>query len=166
MKILEPEPLSRDGFSAFGAVLETDGADNFLINQGTTTRFHALADVETDADGHAILSIFRGTKCLDPQPIAMLERHPLGSQAFMPLSAHDWLIVVAERPSVDALRCFLARGNQGVQYRAGVWHHPLLVLADAQDFLVVDRAGPGDNLEEMPLVPGARIIVPRDAARG
>ncbi|MEM1049680.1 MAG: ureidoglycolate lyase [Pseudomonadota bacterium] len=164
MKVLEPQPLSRAAFAAYGAVLETEGADHFLINQGTTTRFHALADVETDADGRAILSIFRGTKCTDPQPITMLERHPLGSQAFMPLSAHDWLVVVAERPSVDALRCFLARGNQGVQYGAGVWHHPLLVLADAQDFLVVDRSGPGENLEEVQLVPGAQIVLP--AGRG
>jgi ureidoglycolate lyase len=87
----------------------------------------------------------------------MLERHPLGSQAFFPLSPDDWLVVVAkgERPDRGDLRLFRARGDQGVQYGHGVWHHPLLILVEWQDFLIVDRQGPGDNLEEITLEPRA-----------
>jgi len=156
---LSIEPLSREAFAPFGQVLETDGAENFLINQGTTTRYHQLATAETGANGQSIMSIFRGTRRPEPIRIEMLERHPLGSQAFMPLSPLDWLVVVAETPDASALRCFRAKGTQGVQYAAGVWHHPLLVLVPQQDFLVIDREGPGENLEEIGLVPGAEIVL-------
>ena len=159
--ILSIEPLTKQAFAPFGQVLQAQGADHFLINQGTTTRFHALAAVDAGADGRAILSIFRGTRRPDPIIIAMLERHPLGTQAFMPLSPHDWLVVVAEQPHADGLRCFQATGVQGVQYDTNIWHHPLLVLAPEQDFLVVDRQGPGDNLEEIQLEPRAEIRVGR-----
>jgi ureidoglycolate lyase len=151
------EPLTTEAFAPYGKVLQARGAHHFLINQGTTTRFHALAAVDPGADGRAILSIFRGARRPDPIIVAMLERHPLGTQAFMPLSAHDWLVVVAEVPRADALRCFRATGAQGVQYDTNVWHHPLLVLAPEQDFLVVDRQGPGDNLEEIKIAPEAEI---------
>jgi ureidoglycolate lyase len=119
-----------------------------MINEGTTTRFHALSDVDVAAEGGTpILSIFAGTPRPIPIIITMLERHPLGSQSFMPLSGDDWLVVVAptnsddSAPDFGALRCFRARGDQGVTYAPGVWHHPLLVLAP-QDFLIADRAGP------------------------
>lgn len=151
--ILAIEPLTERAFAPFGRVLQAQGAHQFPINQGTTTRFHALAVADPGADGQAILSIFRGTRCADPIEIAMLERHPFGSQAFMPLAAHPWLVVTALRPQAAALRCFRATGVQGVQYHAGVWHHPLLVLAPEQDFLVVDRQGPGDNLEVVRIEP-------------
>jgi ureidoglycolate lyase len=153
MAVLPIEPLTERAFAPFGRVLQAHGAHHFPINQGTTTRFHALAVADPGADGRAVLSIFRGTRRPDPIVIAMLERHPLGSQAFMPLSADAWLVVAALRPQADALRCFRASGAQGVQYDPGVWHHPLLVLAPEQDFLVVDRQGPGDNLEEIRIAP-------------
>lgn len=156
---LTQEPLSKQAFAPFGKVLETEGAQQIPINQGTTTRFHALAGVETGADGTAILSVFRGTRRPAPIAITMLERHPLGSQAFMPLSDHDWLIVVAERAEAEALRCFRATGTQGVQYSTNVWHHPLLVLQPEQDFLIVDREGPGNNLEERQLADDAEIVL-------
>ena len=142
--ILHPEPLRATAFAPFGEVIEADPATAVEINDGHTTRFHALARATSDAD--VILSIFRGR----PRPLrlSMLERHPLGSQAFMPLGGRDWLAVVATRPEPDACRAFLCRGDQGVNYHAGVWHHPLLVLGQAQDFLVVDRAGKGENLQE------------------
>ena len=156
---LVPEPLTREAFAPFGQVVQADGAASFPINAGMTDRFHALANAELDADGQAILSIFRSRRWTDPIGIRMLERHPLGSQAFVPLSGRDWLVVVAERPEADALRCFRARGDQGVQYATGVWHHPLLVLEPEQDFLIVDRDGPGENLEEVTLDPGAEIAL-------
>lgn len=81
--------------------------------------------------------------------IAMLERHPLGSQAFIPLGGRPWLAVVAEDSNLASCRAFHCRGDQGLQYDVNVWHHPLLVLGDAQDFLIVDREGEGNNLEEV-----------------
>ena len=154
---LVPEPLSQEAFGPFGTVIETESAHHYLINQNTATRFHALATADSGPDGRVVLSVFRGTRRPGPIAITMLERHPLGTQAFMPLSAHDWLVVVAERPEAGALRCFLATGTQGVQYDINTWHHPLLILAPEQDFLVVDRDGPGNNLEDVELDTTARI---------
>jgi len=143
--MIHAEPLSAAAFAPFGDVIEARPETAVEINAGYTTRFHALATAETD--DKVIMSIFQGR----PRPLeaAMLERHPLGSQAFVPLGGQPWLVVVAEQADPTALRAFLCRGDQGVNYRAGVWHHPLLVLGDAQDFLVVDRAGQGPNLEEV-----------------
>ncbi|MGR3716525.1 MAG: ureidoglycolate lyase [Thermohalobaculum sp.] len=153
------ELLTAEAFAPFGTVIETTGAENFPINDATTTRFHALATADPGPEGAAILSIFRATRWPHPVKIRMLERHPLGTQAFFPLSLHDWLVVVAAggRPGAGDLRLFRARGDQGVQYARGVWHHPLLILTEQQDFLVVDRRGPGDNLEEIAVEPGAVI---------
>lgn len=139
---LAPEPLTASAFAPFGQVIEADPASAMGINAGYTTRFHALAEVAVEG-GAPILSIFRGR----PRPLVidMLERHPFGTQAFMPLGGRPWLAVCAEAPGAP-LRAFLARGDQGAQYAAGAWHFPLLTLA-AQDFLVVDRAAPESNVE-------------------
>ncbi len=139
------EPLNAAAFAPFGAVIETDPDAAMEINDGFTTRFHALATAQTDHD--VIISIFRGRP--RPLEIAMLECHPRGSQAFVPLGGQSWLAVVSETPDAENLRLFRCRGDQGLQYAAGVWHHPLLVLGAAQDFLVVDRAGEGPNLKEV-----------------
>lgn len=158
-RALAAEPLTAKAFAPFGTVIETAGAQGHPINGGTTTRFDALATAEPGAGGTAIISIFRASRWPQPVQIAMLERHPLGSQAFFPLSPAAWLVVVAEgeRPVASDLRLFRANGDQGVQYAPGVWHHPLLILTGRQDFLVVDRRGPGANLEEIALEPGAVI---------
>ena len=146
---LAVEPLTAGEFAPFGTVIQSEGATRLMINEGTTERFHALAAADVAAAGGTpILSIFRGTRRPDPIAIRMMERHPLGSQAFMPLAAHDWLVVVAPTnsddsgPDFDGLRCFRASGAQGVSYHRNVWHHPLLILRPRQDFLIVDRAGP------------------------
>lgn len=153
---LRCEPLTRAAFAPFGEVIETEGAETRVINEGYALRRHALACVDAGPDGAAILSIFEATRRPFPIVINMLERHPLGSQAFYPLSAEDWLLVVAEgeaEPDVSTLRCFRATGRQGVNYRAGAWHFPVLILVERQDFLVVDRQGPGSNLEERTIGP-------------
>jgi len=147
------EPLTAEAFAPFGQVIEADYARSYLINNGRTRRYDALA--VADCEGDVALSIFRGTPWPAPVRISMLERHPLGSQAFIPMQPHPWLVVVAERPDPRACRAFLARGDQGVQIARGVWHHPLLALAPVHDFLVVDRKGPGENLEEHHLPQGA-----------
>ncbi len=146
---LDVRKLTREAFGPFGEVMETDGAEVRLINGGTTERFHALAQAQT-GEGAAIVSIFRGQPRRFPYSLTMMERHPLGSQAFYPLQDRPWLVVAAQdvdgRPGVPAV--FLASGAQGVNYRANVWHHPLMALDSVSDFLVVDREGEGNNLEE------------------
>ena len=159
---LHPEPLTSSKFEPFGCVISTDHGENFLINEGTTRRYHSLAQADV-GDGTAILSIFRGTPRAKPIEVSMLERHPLGSQAFFPLSPHPWLIVVAPNDADGPGPCqaFVARGDQGIQYARNVWHHPLLVLVAVQDFFVVDRHGSGTNVEEFAFpLPVCRIVGP------
>ena len=161
---LFPAPLTKESFAPFGDVIEVDGAQRIEINEGTTERFHDLAAVDVKSDGgHPLINIFRGQPRLQPIDIRMVECHPLGSQAFIPLRAQTWLVVVAppgETPDPSQLRAFRAEGHQGVNYHAGVWHHPLLVLKPDHDFLVVDRGGPGDNCDEVWFEgPGAILAV-------
>ena len=151
MRRLAVEALSAEVFAPFGDVIEADPASMRLINGGTTERFHALATAEALGDGaQVIINIFRGQPRAFPYKVDMVERHPLGSQSFSPLSGRPFLVVVAEdeggKPT--APRVFLAAAGQGVNYRANVWHHPLMSLDAVSDFLVVDRSGPGNNLEE------------------
>ncbi len=145
--LLAVEPLTRAAFLPYGDVLQRDGAELRPINDGTTDRLHALAHVDAEEGGRSVVSIFVGRRRPFPLAIGMLERHPLGSQCFFPLQPFDWLVVVGDAPAGKVLRCFRAKGDQGVNYRANVWHHPLLVLQPTQDFLVVDRDGPGNCVE-------------------
>ena len=152
---LQVEPLTAEAFAPFGDVIATADAErHFTINGGNTERYHDLADVDPGPDGRAIVSIFRGQPRPLPFTVEMMERHPLGSQAFVPLSDAPYLVVVApegEAPGIEDLRVFLARGDQGVNYARGVWHHPLLALDGVSDFLVIDRAGEGSNCDEVRL---------------
>ncbi len=152
MKTLPIEPLTAEAFAPFGEVIETEGRDYYLINSGSTRRYHRLADIDANSgDGQPVVSIFRARRPVYPLTIGMMERHPLGSQAFIPLKGHPFLIVVApagERVNREDLRAFISNGRQGVNYRRGVWHHPLLVLQPEDELLVVDRAGSGNNCDE------------------
>ncbi|MGG7519030.1 ureidoglycolate lyase [Allorhizobium undicola] len=150
-EILSVLPLTPEAFAPFGEVIEADPTRMRLINGGTTERFHALAQPEVTGEGaRVILNIFRGQARGFPYEIGMMERHPLGSQSFTPLSGRPFLVAVSEdsdgRPGVPQI--FLARPHQGVNYHRNVWHHPLLALGETSDFLVADRDGPGNNLEE------------------
>ncbi len=148
---LEIRPLTAEAFAPFGDVIETRPETMRLINGGTTERYHALTTVETAGEGaRAILNIFRGQPRSFPYAVDMMERHPFGSQSFVALSGRPYLVVVSEdeggrpgRPQV-----FLARADQGVNYHRNVWHHPLMTLGEVSDFLVADRDGAGNNLEE------------------
>ncbi|MDQ7989831.1 MAG: ureidoglycolate lyase [Candidatus Dactylopiibacterium sp.] len=161
---LEVEALTAQAFAPFGEVIEaSDAARHFTINGGNTERFHDLARLDAGPDGHLIASIFRGQPRALPFTVSMMERHPKGSQAFMPLSGRAYLVVVAPPgapPVAASLRCFLARAGQGVNYAVGTWHHPLLALEAASDFLVIDRAGEGPNCDEVTLTPAAWIPAP------
>ena len=152
MATLRVEPLSREAFAPFGDVLEPAGAQTvYEINAGTAQRFHALARVEiAGEDGQAVISLFRAQPRTLPLVVEALERHPLGSQAFMPLGGASYLVVVASDPGARP-RAFLARAGQGVSFRPGTWHHALLALERESDFLVVDRAGTAPNCDEVAL---------------
>ena len=149
---LKIEPLTREAFAPFGDVIETEGAENFLINNGSTIRFHDLANIETDEEGRVLVNIFRATPLDYPLTIQLVERHPKGSQAFIPLSERPYLVLVApkgEAVQPKDLRVFRAGGHQGVNYHAGTWHHPVLALEQVSDFLVIDRGGAGANCDEI-----------------
>ena len=160
MRELAPEPLTAEAFAPFGEVIEASPkAEQIAINYGQTTRFNDLARIDVEG-GHAIVSIFRG-RPLDPPHLKIFERHPLGSQSFTPLQGRPFLVAVAPPGEFDpaAIRVFRAEGRQGVNYAKGVWHHYLLPLEAESDFLVIDRAGRGENLDEIELAPADQIAV-------
>lgn len=151
------ETLTREAFAPFGEVIET--SDKPLnINQGFADRFDDLCKMEV-GEGEPKVSIFEARPRPTPIHINIIERHPLGSQAFYPLQNEDWLVVVCLDPKdATSFRCFRASGHQGVNYARGTWHFPLLVFAPSR-FIVVDRKGPGVNLEEAAFSPPLHIIV-------
>ena len=154
MKTLAIEPLTREAFAPFGDVIELEGAKQIPINLGTTIRYHDLANVDvTDEGGRTLVNLFRGQARELPFEVRMMERHPLGSQAFIPLNDKPYLVVVAPVGELDEsmIRAFVTSGWQGVNYAKGVWHHPLLALGEVSDFIVVDRGGDGVNLNELDL---------------
>ena len=161
MKKLLPEALSAAAFAPFGELIAVDAAKrHFSINGGNTERYHDLAELVPGPDGKLIVSIFRGLPRQLPFAIEMMERHPLASQAFVPLNAQPYLVVVARpgpAPGPDDLRAFLARPGEGVNYAPGTWHHPLLALNEICDFLVVDRSGPGNNCDEVRITPAVNL---------
>lgn len=154
-------PLTAAAFAPYGEVIEA-GAESQLINDGTARQFADLAVVEVAAgNGRPRVSIYRSESRRWPVAIGMLERHPLGSQLFMPLSGDPFLVVVAPpapMPEREAVRAFLTNGAQGVNYRRGTWHHPLLALHGARDFLVLDRGGPGANCEAYRFADGGFLL--------
>lgn len=154
LKTLAIEPLTRAAFAPFGDVIELDGARQIPINLGTTMRYHDLAHVDVaDGGGRPLVNLFRGQPRTLPFEVTMLERHPLGSQAFVPLTDKPYLVVVAPAGALEprAVRAFVTRGWQGVNYAKGVWHHPLIALDGVSDFIVVDRGGGGHNCDEQTL---------------
>lgn len=166
MKSIIAKPLTREAFSPFGDVIETEGAESFLINEGKCRRFHDLARVEAAGPGARVLvNIFRGQPYAFPLTLKMVERHPLGSQAFMPLSQRPFLVVVCpdEGGKPGEPQVFLTRPGQGVNYARNTWHGVLTPVGEPQDFLVIDRGGEGDNLEEFVFADPFTIHLPEDA---
>jgi ureidoglycolate lyase len=151
MRLLSPEPLTREAFRPFGDVIEMEGSAHVTINQGFAERFNDLAHMDVAAEGGSPnVSLFLGAPRGLPIEIRLMERHPLGSQIFYPLQDRPWLVLVAEDVHDTAsYRAFTASGRQGVNYARNVWHHPLLVLDAESRFIIIDRKGPGNNLEEV-----------------
>jgi ureidoglycolate lyase len=148
---IKPVPLTKAAFAAFGDVIEQDGSVPLAINQGFAERFNDLASIDVSTrGGSASVNLFTASPRPNPIAIMLMERHPLGSQMFYPLQDRPWLVLVCADPLVPAsYRAFTATGRQGVNYARNVWHHPLLVLDPDSRFLIVDRKGPGNNLEEV-----------------
>ncbi len=134
------QPLAATSFAPYGTVIEPGDA-SVPINSGTTQKFSDVAEVELDADARATMHIYRPETIDLPYRAHMLERHPLASQAFVPLGRFRFVVVVAgraNRPTQDDLRAFIGSGTQGVQFATGIWHHPFLAI-DRGDFLIIDR---------------------------
>jgi len=124
------------------------------INHGNTQKFPDLAKLTAAAGGRTQFSVYRSKPIDLPFRIRLLERHPLGSQAFYPLHGRPFPVIVAAVdgvPAADTIRVFLTNGQQGVNIRAGVWHHYQLSLEQESDYVVIDRQGPGPNHQEFRL---------------
>ena len=143
------QPLTSTGFAPYGDVVEFEGHESFPINKGMADRYHALAEVELGgAQARAIISLVDSRKFEMPRQVDHLEYHPLGSQAFLPLDASPFIVVVCaagSEPDPSNLQAFVTNGQQGINYHLGTWHHVLLTPYAAMRFICVDRTGPGDN---------------------
>ncbi|MDQ7732274.1 ureidoglycolate lyase [Halomonas sp. SpR1] len=152
---LKAGPLSAEAFAPFGDVIDARNSESFPINAGRTQRHHDLAKVETlGENARTLINIFVSQPVTLPLKLTFLERHPYGSQAFMPLHQERFIVVVAppgEHINPDEVRAFVTDGRQGVNYRAGTWHAIQSVLEREGEFLVVDRGGDGNNCDEFPL---------------
>lgn len=151
---LQAKPLTADAFAPFGLVVDIDdgGLESDIINQGHTLKFADLLPLDcAEAGGRVSVHVYRSKGRRLPLEVKVLERHPLGSQAFWPLSRRPYLIVVAPPgppPGAPDVCAFVARGDQAIQYHRGTWHHYQISLEADSDYLVLDRAGPGDNCDE------------------
>jgi ureidoglycolate lyase len=143
------EPLTTQAFAPFGDVLEAAGPPDRLINQGHCGRFHDRARLDFGG-GRAGISVFRAEPRALPYRLEMVERHPEGSQAFLPMTEHPFLVIVAEGqgPVPGRIRAFLTAPGQGINLLRNTWHGVCTPLQAPGLFAVVDRIGEGANLEE------------------
>jgi ureidoglycolate lyase len=166
---LRASPLTAREFAPFGEVIEIEARESRWINDRTCRRYDDLAEVDVQqAGGRPLISIFEALPRPLPLQVRMLERHPLASQAFFPLDARPYLVVVAEDgplPIAERVRAYWSNGAQGVNYRRNTWHHSLIALDRVSRFLVVDRGGPGDNCEEIS-VDGRVLVTAPDMQTG
>jgi ureidoglycolate lyase len=150
MKItVNPKPITKENFSKFGDVITTDDIKPLEINDGYAKRFDGIANLNTSKDnGETTISIFSALKRSFPMKIDMMEKHPLGSQAFVPMKETTFLVFVAPKgakPNLNEVEAFIVPPGIGVNYNPGTWHFPLIATEDV-NFLVVDRKGSGENL--------------------
>lgn len=155
-------PLTAAAFAAFGDVLEASG-DFRLINEGLCQRHHDRARLDFGSEGRAGISVFNATPRALPYAFDLVERHPEGSQAFLPLSQHPFLVIVApdENGRPGAPRAFVTNGAQGINLHRGTWHGVLTPLHAPGLFAVVDRIGTTANLEEYRYATTWRVTGPQ-----
>ena len=148
-KIIKPVKVSRSNFSSYGDLISTDDINPMNINEGYAKRFDNLANLDTLKDsGKTIVSIFSALKRTFPMKIHMMEKNPLGTQAFIPMKETTFLAFVApsgESPEIDKIQSFVIPPKRGINYKPGIWHFPLISTENI-NFLVIDRKGSGDNL--------------------
>jgi ureidoglycolate lyase len=163
---LKPLPLTAERFAPYGDVIAASSDVTEAMNEARFDRFNDLArlDVDAKSGGRVMISIVR---CRVPTALPyrfdMIERHPLGSQAFIPLTQQRFIVVVApagESAEAGDLRAFVTNGHQGINYFRGVWHMPLIALEAGQEFLVVDRTGGGGNLDQVVLSEPVTLLAP------
>ena len=149
---LKLEPLTSERFAPYGDVLEAAKDRKVVMNAARFERFEDLCDVDIDDEGRVAVSIARCRVATSlPHRIDTVERHPLGSQAFIPLTPCKFVVVVAppeESVEVADLRAFVTNGRQGVNYHRGTWHMPLIAFEAGQEFLIIDRSGESPNCDE------------------
>ena len=148
-KIIKPIKINRSNFGIYGDLISTDDINPMDINAGYAKRFDNLANLNTSKDeGKTIVSIFSALKRTFPMTVDMMEKHPLGSQAFIPMKETTFLFFVAtpgESPDINKIQSFIIPPKMGINYKPAVWHFPLISTEDT-DFLVIDRKGKGENL--------------------
>ncbi len=149
-RILKPVPLTRARFKPFGDVIESSHVEAAAMNDARFERFNDLCSVDV-GDGRVAVSITTSRVATKlPYLVSMVERHPLGSQAFVPLSPCRMIFVVApaaETVDEDALVAFVSNGHQGINYARGTWHMPLLAFDTGQRYLIIDRAADRPNCD-------------------
>ena len=152
MITLRPRPLTRERFAPYGDVIESAEVDRAAMNAARFERFDDLCGIDMGNDGRVAVSIARCRVATAlPYRIDMVERHPLGSQAFVPLSRATMIVVVAppeESVETADLEAFVTNGRQGVNYKRGTWHMPLIAFEAGQEFLIIDRAAGKPNCDE------------------
>ena len=148
-KIFKPAKINRKNFSLYGDLISSNDIDYIDINAGYAKRFDNLANIDTLNDGgKTIVSIFSALKRTFPMTVDMMEKHPLGSQAFIPMKETTFLCFVAppgESPEISKIQSFIIPPKTGINYKPGIWHFPLISTEDT-NFLVIDRKGKGENL--------------------
>ena len=147
---ITPKKITKENFAKFGELITTDDIKPISINDGYAKRFDGIANLDTlKNNGETTISIFSAIKRTFPMNIDMMEQHPLGSQAFIPMKETTFLSFVApnaDKPDLDKVEAFIIPPGLGINYKAGTWHFPLIATEDMK-FLVVDRKGSGDNLK-------------------
>jgi len=148
-KIIKPVSITKDNFSQFGEIISTKDIKPIEINNGYAKRYDGIVNLNTSKDnGVTTISIFSALKRNFPMKIDMMEKHPLGSQAFIPMKETTFLAFVApngDKPDLNKIEAFIIPPGIGINYKPGTWHFPLISTED-MNFLVVDRKGSGDNL--------------------
>jgi ureidoglycolate lyase len=146
---INPISITKKNFSKFGDMITTADIKPIEINEGYAKRFDGIANLDTSKDnGETTICIFSALKRSFPMKIDMMEKHPLGSQAFVPMKQTTFLVLVApegNKPDINKIEAFIVPTDIGVNYNPGIWHFPLIATED-MNFLVVDRKGSGDNL--------------------
>ena len=162
-KKIQLKPLTREYFASFGDVIDICDSNRVIpINDGLANRHHDLATVDVnDQNGHAIISIIDTNRTQLPLRVSVMERHPLGSQAFIPMGNSPYIVLVAPAGEFDAdkLQGFLAQANQGINYAKGTWHHACISHIQPNQFLVVDRGGDGANCDFVTLAETSNIFI-------